>query len=61
MRKDLRDRTITLINEFRGDSTEVKFKDFIRFLSDNNELNLRAHLVHNKYMFGSIVKESLET
>lgn len=60
MRKDIRDRTITLINEFRGDSLEVKYKDFVRYLKDNNELNLRAHIVENKYMFGSIVKESLE-
>lgn len=61
MRKDLRERTITLINDFRGDNTEVKYKDFIRYLSENNELNLRAHIVQNRYMFGSIVKESLET
>ncbi len=61
MRKDIRVRVIDLINEFRGDSVEVKYKDFMRYLKEHDELNIRAHIVENKYMFGSIVKESLSS
>lgn len=61
MRNDIRARIVDLIKEYKEDSEEVKYKEFIYYLKLNNEFNIRAHVVQNRYLFNSMVREAFDS
>lgn len=60
MRNDIRQRIVSLITEYRDGATNVNYKEFIQYLKESNEFSMRAHVIANKYKFGSMVRESLD-
>lgn len=61
MRNDIRRRIVDLIIEYRKDNRDVVYKEFLSYLKDINEFNIRAHIVQNKYKFGSMVREAIDS
>lgn len=61
MRNDIRKRIVDLIIEYRKDNRDVVYKEFLSYLKDINEFNIRAHVIQNKYKFGSMVRESIDS
>lgn len=52
---------VSHIIEYRKTNTDVNYKDFIFYLRTINEFNVRAHVVQNKYKFGSMVREAIDS
>ena len=61
MRNDIRSRIVDLIKDYKGDNEEVRYKEFLHYLKLNNEFNMRAHVVQNRYMFNSMVREAFSS
>jgi hypothetical protein len=59
VRNDIRQNIVDMIIEYRKDNPDVVYKDFLFYLRTINEFNLRAHVVQNKFMFGSMVREAI--
>jgi hypothetical protein len=61
MRNDIRSRIVDLIIEYKEDNEEVRYKEFLHYLKLNNEFNMRAHVVQNRFMFNSMVREAFSS
>lgn len=61
MRNDIRKKIVDIIIDYRKTNPDVVYKDFILYLRTINEFNLRAHVVQNKFKFGSMVREAIDS
>jgi hypothetical protein len=59
MNESAKARMLEQISLFASTGSTCEYKDFIKFLHKNNQFFLKGHMITNRFLYGSLVKEAL--